>query len=151
MAFYGCKITPEDLQHVVVRSASLAGKVANFALHPFEDERADKRLELWFELGEGVELTTPVADLTLEVLAELARVNQDFRESERMIPDGRRPTLRLFPFGQSPISGAGHSYQEAIHRVTEPGAHPGSWRGAVGSPKGPKVATRATVRGGSRG
>jgi phenylacetate-CoA ligase len=105
VAFYGCKITPEDLQHVMVKSASLAGKVANFALHPFEDERADKGLELWFELADGVEVTTPVADLTAELLAELARVNQDFRESERMIPDGRRPTVRLFPFGQSPISG----------------------------------------------
>lgn len=105
VAFYGCKITPEDLQHVVVRSPSLGGKVANFALHPFEDDQANKRLELWFELGEGVELATPVTELTTEVLAELARVNQDFRESERMIPDGRRPTLRLFSFGQSPISG----------------------------------------------
>ncbi len=39
------------------------------------------------------------------MLEELARVNQDFRESRRMIPDGMSPTLKLFPFGQSPISG----------------------------------------------
>jgi len=106
VAFYGCKITPEDVQHVVVRSALLSGKVANFALHPYEDEQANKRLELWFELGAGVETSgLPVDAVTAEVLAELARVNQDFRESARMIPEGRQPVVRLFPFGASPISG----------------------------------------------
>ena len=105
VGFYGSKITPEDIQHVVVRCALLSGKVANFALHPYEDEQANKRLELWFELEPGATLEAPVETLALEVLAELARVNQDFRESRRMIPEGKSPTLKLFPFGQSPISG----------------------------------------------
>lgn len=105
VGFYGSKITPEDIQHVVVRCALLSGKVANFALHPYEDEQANKRLELWFELEPDATLEAPVETLALEVLEELARVNQDFRESRRMIPDGKSPTLKLFPFGQSPISG----------------------------------------------
>jgi phenylacetate-CoA ligase len=106
VAFYGCKITPEDVQHVVMRSSLLAGKVANFALHPYEDQQANKRLELWFELAAGVEPPGPPLEaVTAEVLAELAHVNQDFRESTRMIPEGRQPTVRLFPFGESPISG----------------------------------------------
>jgi len=104
VAFYGCKITPEDLQNAVMRVAALGARVANFALHPFEDQRANKRLELWFEFAAGV--TPPAAnDLGEQVLAALAEVNQDFRESLRMVPVENRPTLKLWPFGESPLSG----------------------------------------------
>ncbi len=104
VAFYGCKITPEDVQNVILRVPQLGARVENYALHPFEDAAADKRLELWFELSQGATLESS-AELTLAVLEELGRVNQDFRESVRMIPERCRPTLKLFPFGQSPISG----------------------------------------------
>ena len=103
VGFYGCKITPEDIQHVILRLPQLASKVANFALHPYEDEQANKRLELWFELERGV--TVDEAGLRDVVLHELALVNQDYREAARMIPGERRPSLVLFPFGESPISG----------------------------------------------
>lgn len=79
----GRKITPEDIHHVLLRIDGLAAAVSNFALHPYEDEGANKRLELWFEL---------------------AAVNQDARESIRMVPAERRPSVRLFPFDESPIS-----------------------------------------------
>jgi len=105
VAFYGCKLTPEDLQHVVMRVPALGAGVANFALHPFEDERANKRLELWFELGPGVPLPERLEALTGEVMAALADVNQDFRESIRMVPEAHRPALKLWAFGGSPISG----------------------------------------------
>jgi len=104
VAFYGCKITPEDLQNALLRVPELAQRVENYALHPFEDAAADKRLELWLELGSGVTLEHSAA-LESAVLESLTRINQDFRESLRMIPEGRRPTIKLFPFGQSPISG----------------------------------------------
>jgi phenylacetate-coenzyme A ligase PaaK-like adenylate-forming protein len=42
VAFYGCKITPEDIQHVLLRLAPTLGAVANFALHPFEDADANQ-------------------------------------------------------------------------------------------------------------
>lgn len=105
VGFYGCKITPEDIQHVLLRAEGLASAVANFALHPYEDESANKRLELWFELADGAETPMPVEALRDAVLGELGAVNQDFRESIRMVPAERRPWVRLFPFGQSPISG----------------------------------------------
>jgi hypothetical protein len=44
-------------------------------------------------------------DLDAAVWRELAAVNQDFRESIKMIPPGRSPTIKLFSFGQSPMSG----------------------------------------------
>jgi len=104
VAFYGCKITPEDLQNVVLRVPQLGANVENYALHPFEDAAADKRLEFWFELARGATLEAS-AELETAVLDELSRINQDFREAARMIPEGRRPTLKLFRFGESPISG----------------------------------------------
>jgi len=105
VAFYGCKITPEDLQHVVLRVAALGKSIANFALHPFEDEFANKRLELWFELEKDAAPPTDTEPLREQILNELSLVNQDFRESIRMVPAYLRPRLKLFPFGQGPISG----------------------------------------------
>lgn len=104
VGFYGCKITPEDIQHVILRVPALGSNVANFALHPFEDADANKRLELWLELERNVAMPE-TTDLDAAVWRELAAVNQDFRESIKMIPAGRAPTIKLFPFGQSPMSG----------------------------------------------
>lgn len=106
VGFYGCKITPEDIQHVVLRVPQLAAQVANFALHPYEDDDANKRLELWLELVAGVEPhECDAGTLNEAVWTELALVNQDFRESIKMVPGGRRPTVKCFGFGTSPISG----------------------------------------------
>ena len=104
VGFYGCKITPEDIQHVILRVPALGSNVANFALHPFEDADANKRLELWLELDANVPMPE-MTGLDAAVWRELAAVNQDFRESIKMIPAGRAPTIKLFPFGQSPMSG----------------------------------------------
>lgn len=102
VGFYGCKITPEDIQHVILRVPELGERVANFALHPYEDESANKRLEIWFELAPSVE--PPDASAVQEpVLRVLAEVNQDFREAAKMIPPERRPLVKLFRAGESPL------------------------------------------------
>jgi phenylacetate-CoA ligase len=105
VAFYGCKITPEDIQNVILSVPELGARVENYALHPYEDAAADKRLEIWLELAAGVAAPADPRALEQAVLEQLTRVNQDFRESVRMIPADRRPTLKLFPFGGSPLSG----------------------------------------------
>jgi phenylacetate-CoA ligase len=106
VGFYGCKITPEDIQNVLLRLPSLGSSVANFGLRPYEDAQANKRLELLLELADTVPIPQGEAAATLndDIWRELAAVNQDFRESVRMIPTERRPTVKFFPFGQSPIS-----------------------------------------------
>ncbi len=104
VAFYGCKITPEDVQNVVLRMPALRDRVADFALHPHEDANANKRLELWFEMKAGVDI--PDAGPLVEgLLVELADVNQDFRESIKMVRVEHRPTIRMFEHGSSPLSG----------------------------------------------
>jgi phenylacetate-CoA ligase len=105
VAFYGCKITPEDVQHVLVRLAQTMGPVANFALHPYEDADANKRLELWLEMDDGVALPADRDAATTDLLRELAAVNQDFRESVKMIRPALRPTVVFHRFGESPMSG----------------------------------------------
>jgi len=106
VGFYGCKITPEDIQHVILRLPSLGSNVANFALRPYEDEDANKRLELLFEMAENAEVPTAdgVRSLADDIWRELAAVNQDFRESIKMIPSERKPTLKVYRFNESPIS-----------------------------------------------
>jgi len=106
VGFYGCKITPEDIQHVILRLPSLGSNVANFALRPYEDENANKRLELLFEMAESVSVPSGEGVIALgdDIWRELALVNQDFRESIKMIPAERKPTLRVYPFNESPIS-----------------------------------------------
>jgi phenylacetate-CoA ligase len=104
VAFFGCKITPEDIQHVVMHLARTLGSVANFALHPYEDADANKRLELWLEMDDGVALPADCAAATFDLLRELAVVNQDFRESIKMIQPALRPTVVFHRFGESPMS-----------------------------------------------
>jgi phenylacetate-CoA ligase len=105
VAFFGCKITPEDIQHVVMQLARTLGSVANFALHPYDDADANKRLELWLEMDDGVALPADCAAATFDLLRELAVVNQDFRESIKMIRPALRPTVVFHRFGESPMSG----------------------------------------------
>jgi len=107
VGFYGCKITPEDIQHVILRVPALGKNVENFALRPYEDADANKRLELLLEFAADVPSLDAerAAALNDDIWRELAAVNQDFRESVKMIPAERRPTIKLFLFGQSPISG----------------------------------------------
>lgn len=104
VAFYGCKITPDDIQHVVMHLAGTLGTVANFALHPYEDAEANKRLELWLEMDDGVALPADRDAATSDLLRELAVVNQDFRESVKMIAPALRPTVVFHRFGESPMS-----------------------------------------------
>jgi phenylacetate-CoA ligase len=84
VGFYGCKITPEDIQHVILRVGALGERVTNFALHPYEDDDANKRVEIWFELASDAEL--PRSATRARRPAQLAAVNQDFRESIRWRP-----------------------------------------------------------------
>jgi phenylacetate-CoA ligase len=103
VGFYGCKLTPDDLQHAILRVPALAAAAAEHAFHPYEDEHANKRLDVWIELRPGSTLAATSA-LEAELVRQLAEVNQDFRESMRMVPAERAPRLQLFGAGQSPIA-----------------------------------------------
>lgn len=105
--FYGCKVTPADIEAVLFSLPDVAPVVSAFQLVASEDARADKRLTIALELTKGV----APADLDREglrtrVMERLAAVNQDFREAARMIPRGLEPDLELHPLGTGPFAGA---------------------------------------------
>ena len=71
-----------------------------------KDEKANKRLELLIEMAENVPVPSGDGAIALgdDIWRELASVNQDFRESVKMIPAERKPTLKVYPYNESPIS-----------------------------------------------
>ena len=95
--------------------------VDSFALVVTEDERANKRLALAFELRAGK--ITPAADaeeLRQRVLGRLAELNQDYREAQRFMPVEARPTLEWHAHGTGPFAGADlRLTRPYVHRLAD--------------------------------
>ncbi len=104
VAFYGANVGSADLEEVAFSLPELAGRVDSFALVPWEDEQANKRLRIAFELAEGAEPPEPEA-ARAAVLKRLAAVNQDYREASRFIPPGAEPTVEFHARGTGPFAG----------------------------------------------
>jgi phenylacetate-CoA ligase len=104
VAYFGCKITPGNVEDVVFSLPELAEAVSSFALLVSEDEQATKRLAIALELRAGV--SAPDAEeLRGRVLTRLAELNQDYREASRFMPPEAVPTLELWPAGEGPFAG----------------------------------------------
>jgi len=56
-------------------------------------------------MADGVCIPADRDAVTADLLRELAAVNQDFRESMKMIRPALRPTVVFHRFGESPMSG----------------------------------------------
>lgn len=101
VSFYGCKITPMDIQQVIYTDDEYNQAVNTFSLITREDEMQNKRLILALELKVGKEAYAERAEIwRLAIFRRLAEVNQDYRESIKMIPADRQPELDLYPAGQ---------------------------------------------------
>ena len=103
--YYGCKITPANVEEAVYSLPELAQRVQAFALVLTEDEQAEKRLAIALELNEGAQSPADVEGLREPVVERLAEVNQDFREAVSFMPAAARPTLELHPAGTGPFAG----------------------------------------------
>jgi phenylacetate-CoA ligase len=104
--YFGCKITPGNIQDVVFSLPELAEAVESFALLVSEDEAAEKRLAIALELGQGRSAPdVSLEELRRRVLESLAELNQDYREAERFMPPESVPTLELYPHGAGPFAG----------------------------------------------
>ena len=106
VGFYGCKISPADIQEVLYGLAETKDEVASFSLITFEDEGRNKRLYLAIELlkGHDVPSNEIVTSWTQICFERLAEVNQDFRESRRMVPDGCEPSLEIYRHQEGPFA-----------------------------------------------
>jgi phenylacetate-CoA ligase len=105
VAFFGCKISPPDVQEALLRLPVLIPRVRSFALVTFEDEAANKNLRICLELTTGHTLADlDEAELEATFFQELRSLNQDFRESWRMVPADRPPRLAFYPQGTGPFA-----------------------------------------------
>ncbi len=105
VSYYGCKIPPADVQESLFRVPALAASVDAFQLHTFDDPEGDKRLVVSIEVP-GDQVPGGATRWSAELFDALATVNQDFRESRRMVPPGKAPTLELHALGTGPFAGA---------------------------------------------
>jgi phenylacetate-CoA ligase len=106
VAYFGCKITPGNVQEVVFSVPSLTDNVDSFALLVSEDDAANKRLAIAFELRPGrVRPTGSAVELRDSVLRRLAELNQDFREAARFMPRDAIPTVEWHAHGTGPFAG----------------------------------------------
>jgi phenylacetate-CoA ligase len=103
--YFGCKITPANVEEAVFGVPGLAEAVTSFALLVSEDEQATKRLALALELRQGAAPPADVEAVRGAVLARLERLNQDYREAARFIPPESVPTLELHAAGTGPFAG----------------------------------------------
>lgn len=106
VSFYGCKITPMEIQQIVLADPVYNEHVNTFSLVTHEDAQHNKHLVLALELKEGVdEGRGRAADWRDAIFARLAEVNQDYREASKMVPPDCRAELRLYPFGTGIFTG----------------------------------------------
>jgi phenylacetate-CoA ligase len=105
VAYYGCKIPPADVQESLFRLPALARHVDAFQLHTFDDAAGDKRLVVRLEVAEGALHGGPKAWVN-PLFDTMAEVNQDFRESRRMVPMGKDPSIEFHEHGTGPFAGA---------------------------------------------
>lgn len=103
--YFGCKITPTNVENVIFSLPKLADAVNSFALLLSEDEQATKRLAIAFELREGADAPANLESLRNLVLARLAELNQDYREAARFMPPESVPTLAFHRPGEGPFAG----------------------------------------------
>jgi phenylacetate-CoA ligase len=98
--FFGCKVFPTDLDHIIHQDPRLSRHLNSFQIQNVEDEQFNRLLHLHLERAEGsVEDLGDLHDLFYE---GLARVNQDFREITKMItPQHVRVTL--YPYATGPF------------------------------------------------
>lgn len=104
VAYFGCKISPADIQEAIFKIPALAEVVNSFCLHTFEDATINKNLKICFELKASISpQQVNINDLTKEFFTELKNINQDFRESIKMVPAGNEPKIELYTFSDGPF------------------------------------------------
>lgn len=105
VAFYGCKITPANIEECMFALPELAKIVNTFALLPSEDDKLNKKLVIAFELAQDEEPQTEYPQkFTQAILEQLEKVNQDYRESCKMVQREFLPTLEFYSFGSGPFA-----------------------------------------------
>lgn len=102
IAYYGCKVSPADVQEALFHVPELAAVTDGFQLEVREDAHGDKGLFVHLELVAGA-VDDGLAALGRQLFDALARVNQDFRESRRIAASALPPRVVLHATGTGPF------------------------------------------------
>ena len=104
--FYGAKIYPADLEHVINEHPALTSEIHSFQLKVVEDEQLKSRLEIHLELSKNSEdgLLPEVGKLQELIFSDLMNVNQDFREVTKMF-DRSQVQILLHQYETGPFTG----------------------------------------------
>lgn len=106
VAFFGCKITPQDIQQVIYSLPKLAKVVNSFSLITYEDERINKKLTLALEFSNGLKIPKDIdeKEIALKIFEKLKEVNQDYREIAGIVPKASTPFVELYEYGNGPFA-----------------------------------------------
>lgn len=96
VSFFGSNISPTDVQEVIFSTPEIRKITNNFSINTAQNENSDKKLVINIELNDQITLEE-IDQLHVKNLFydRLARVNQDFREAQRMI---QKPGLTALAF-----------------------------------------------------
>ncbi len=101
--YYGCKITPSEIDRIVYENAVLSPNFSSFRLFTSADAELNKLLTLAIELSPNGAVADPEA-LRQQLFQRLADLNQDFREADRIARQKNIvPLLELHPYRTGPF------------------------------------------------
>lgn len=106
VAFFGCKITPQDIQQVIYSLPKLARVVNSFSMITYEDEKVNKKLTLALELSEGLKVPKDLneKEIGLKIFDKLKDVNQDYREISGIVSKSSTPIIKVYENGKGPFA-----------------------------------------------
>lgn len=105
VAFYGCKVTPSDIEEIIYNMNDLAKVVASFSLITSEDKNLNKRLTLALEMVKGKDpISDKIEKYREAIFEQLKTTNQDYREASKMIPKSFEPNLEFYEFEKGPFA-----------------------------------------------
>jgi hypothetical protein len=86
----------------------LAESINSFSITTNEDLEGNKRLEISLELNQSANSTQFGSDeLSTDFFNVLAKVNQDFREVQKMLSSKKQTTISFLEFGKGTFENSG--------------------------------------------
>ena len=101
VSFFGANINPADIQETIYNIPELAKAINSFCMTTNEDLDGNKQLKISLELNQFANRTPFDSDeLFVNFNNELAKVNQDFREVQKMLSNKNQIIISFCQFGK---------------------------------------------------
>lgn len=104
VSFFGANISPIDIQEVLYNLSDLAQIVNSFYVTTDDDYNGNKQLIISLEIQHNKSSSEiNLVKLQIDFFETLAKINQDFRESKKMVSDNNT-IVRIYEFGHGPFT-----------------------------------------------